>query len=100
MLTALGGPLIEPDHCSRHSGQLEECVRAERCSIHDLLGDLADYVGSFLNQTTLQSILDNEHSLTLKPLETRLEQAADSGKKREHKVAPSDHNPDAINPSN
>jgi Rrf2 family iron-sulfur cluster assembly transcriptional regulator len=96
VLTALGGPLIEPDHCSRHSGQLEECVRAERCSIHDLLGDLASYVSSFLTQTTLQSILDNEHSLELKPLEKRLRPAADSQGKQEQEVAPSDRNSDAM----
>jgi len=100
VLTALGGPLIEPDHCSRHSGQLDECVRSERCSIHDLLGDLANYVGSFLSQTTLQSILDNEYSLSLKSLETQIGQAAGRQGKREQKVAPTDHNPDAIKLSN
>ena len=100
VLTVLGGPLIEPDHCSRHSGQLEECVRAERCSIHALLGDLANYVGDFLSQTTLQSILDNEYSLSLKSLETRLAPKADSPEKREQKVSSSDGNSDALKLSN
>jgi Rrf2 family protein len=26
VLVALGGPLIDPRHCQRHSGQLEQCV--------------------------------------------------------------------------
>jgi Rrf2 family iron-sulfur cluster assembly transcriptional regulator len=59
VLTALDGPLVAPDHCSRFSGQLEKCIHGERCSVHDVLGDLAGYIGGFLERATLQQILDS-----------------------------------------
>ncbi|MCK4632305.1 MAG: Rrf2 family transcriptional regulator, partial [candidate division Zixibacteria bacterium] len=60
VLTALGGPLIDPDHCAKSSGQQEICIHLSNCSIHHVLAGLAGYVGTFLSHTMLQSILDNE----------------------------------------
>jgi len=57
VLTALGGPLIDPDHCQKYSGQLDECVHFANCSVHDVLGGLAGFVQDFLSKTTLQDIL-------------------------------------------
>jgi Rrf2 family protein len=56
VLTALGGPMIDPKHCSRFTGQKDQCVHNEKCSIHDVLGGLAGYVQTFLSRTTLQDL--------------------------------------------
>ena len=58
VMVALGGPLIDPDHCSKRTGQLETCVHGTKCSVHDILGGLAGYVESFLKQTSLQDLVD------------------------------------------
>ena len=57
VLTALGGPMIDPKHCSRFTGQKDQCVHTEKCSIHDVLGGLAGYVQTFLSRTTLQDLI-------------------------------------------
>jgi len=69
VLTALDGPLIEPEHCRRFSGQLEECIHTEKCSIHNVLGDLAEYLSDFLGKMTLKDILENDSRENLKPIE-------------------------------
>jgi DNA-binding IscR family transcriptional regulator len=56
VLVALGGPLIDPAHCQRHSGQLEQCIHIQNCSVHDVLGGLAGYIQDFLTDTTLQDL--------------------------------------------
>mgnify|MGYP001081745134 CR=1 FL=1 len=57
VLTALGGPMIDPKHCSRFSGQKDQCVHTDNCSIHDVLGGLAGYVQMFLSRTTLRDLI-------------------------------------------
>ena len=66
VLTALGGPLVEPHHCSRYTGNLKECVHIERCSVHDILDSLADYVQQFLIDTTLEDIINENKTAYLK----------------------------------
>lgn len=66
VLTALGGPLVEPHHCSRYTGNLKECVHIERCSVHDILDSLADYVQQFLIDTSLEDILNENKTAYLK----------------------------------
>jgi Rrf2 family iron-sulfur cluster assembly transcriptional regulator len=56
VLVVLGGPLIDPAHCQKHTGQLDQCIHLENCSVHDVLGGLAGYVKEFLSQTTLQDL--------------------------------------------
>ena len=60
VLTSLGGPFIDPQHCQKHSGQLEECVHADNCSVHDVLGGIAGYLQGFLSQTTLADLVERE----------------------------------------
>jgi Rrf2 family transcriptional regulator, iron-sulfur cluster assembly transcription factor len=88
VLTALGGPMIDPQHCSRYTGQLNQCIHTDKCSIHDILGGLAGYVQSFLSGTTVQDLLSNESALPLKrkgnlveisPLALEQELDADNG---------------------
>jgi Rrf2 family iron-sulfur cluster assembly transcriptional regulator len=69
VLFVLGGPLIDPAHCQKHSGQLDQCIHLENCSVHDVLGGLAGYVKEFLSRTTLQDLAVNQPvSSPLKPL--------------------------------
>lgn len=60
VLTALGGPLVEPHHCTKYTGNQQECVHIDHCSVHDILDRLADYVEQFLNDTTLEDILKSK----------------------------------------
>ena len=57
-VTTLGGPLLDPDHCSRYTGLLEKCVHFECCSVRYILGGLAESVAEFLSQTTLKDIIE------------------------------------------
>ena len=56
VLVSLGGPLIDPRHCQRHSGILDQCIHIENCSVQDVLGGLAGYIQEFLVDTTLQDL--------------------------------------------
>lgn len=56
VLVALGGPLIDPNHCENHAGQLEQCVHRDACSVQDVLGGLAGYVQEFLTDTSIQDM--------------------------------------------
>jgi len=56
ILTVLGGPLVDPDHCQRHSGILQECVHTRDCSVQDVLGGLAGYISEFLYSTSLYEL--------------------------------------------
>lgn len=66
VMTALGGPLIDPSHCQKYSGQKNECVHIGRCSISDVLGGLAGYVQTFLGQTSLEDLLNSEKAKALR----------------------------------
>ncbi len=67
VITGLGGPLIDPDHCLKRSGRLERCVHVSHCSVHDMLGGLAGYVAGFLGSTSLADIISG----TLPPAANR-----------------------------
>ncbi len=64
VLEVLGGPLIDPAHCQKHSGQLDQCIHLENCSVHDVLGSLAGYVREFLSRMTLQDLAQGQSLLT------------------------------------
>jgi Rrf2 family protein len=67
IITAIGGPMIEPDHCRRFSGHMEECVHMDNCSVHEILGGLAGYVRQFLSRTSLQDLISRERSDNNRP---------------------------------
>jgi Rrf2 family protein len=60
VMTSLGGPLIDPEHCQRHSGLREECIHINKCSVHDILGGLAGYLQAFLTRTTLEDLVHGD----------------------------------------
>lgn len=62
VLTALGGPLIDPDHCTKFTGQRDECVHVESCSVHGVLDSLASLIATTLGQTTLASMIKQDSS--------------------------------------
>ena len=82
VLTALGGPLIDPDHCTKFTGQMDECVHFESCSVHGVLDSLAGMIASTLGQTTLASLIKqdssgcaNETTISVESLTDGIEQA-------------------------
>jgi Rrf2 family iron-sulfur cluster assembly transcriptional regulator len=91
VITALGGPLIAPNHCARFTGQLGRCVHTNNCSVHEVLDGLADYMGELLSGTTLQDLINSEkagigkrkgsHSLTTALLSNKMERQTGNGRK-------------------
>lgn len=58
VITALGGPLIDSDHCHKFSGQLDTCVHTANCSVHYTLVGLSRLIGKFLSGVTLADVLN------------------------------------------
>ncbi len=67
VITALGGPLIDPNHCDKFSGQLDKCIHTDNCSVQYTLAGLSKIVGQFLTSSTLEDILNgsNFNDITL-----------------------------------
>lgn len=55
---ALGGPLMDVDHCERHTGLLDECVHLDNCSIYNVYSGLIGYITEYLQSTTLADMID------------------------------------------
>ncbi len=72
VLTSLGGPLIDPNHCEKHTGQLNQCVHHENCSVHDVLGGLAGYVQEFLSSTSLADVLGGDKNKVVQVQESEV----------------------------
>ncbi len=60
VITSLGGPVINPDHCKKYTGQMDKCVHIENCSVHEVLGGLAGYIRHFLSQTTIEDLISGK----------------------------------------
>lgn len=58
IITSLGGPIIDPDHCEKFTGQMPACVHLDNCSVHEILGGLAGYIQLFLSSTTLADLIN------------------------------------------
>lgn len=72
VITALGGPLIDPNHCRRYSGSLDKCIHTENCSVHYTLVGLSRLVGEFLSQTSLQEILNGLDLENFRTIESKV----------------------------
>jgi Rrf2 family protein len=71
VITKLGGPLLDPDHCTKRTGQLEQCVHTDKCSVHDILGSLAGKIAGFLAGTTLNDLIEKERLMVLPRIDRR-----------------------------
>ena len=79
VLTALGGPIIEPDHCKKYTGQLAECVHGDHCSVQQVFCGLAGYVKDILAKTSLGDLIDGRHlGFTGKSDDTAMQSRSDS----------------------
>ncbi|MEW5995724.1 MAG: Rrf2 family transcriptional regulator [Candidatus Zixiibacteriota bacterium] len=58
IITTLGGPLLDPEHCTRYTGQLDLCVHMGNCSVHEVLDGLAGYLSEVLSGTSLADIAE------------------------------------------
>ncbi|MFH1372223.1 MAG: Rrf2 family transcriptional regulator [bacterium] len=67
VITALGGPLISPDHCSRFTGQMNQCVHTGNCSVHEILDSLAGNLSEWLAGTTLQDLIKHKRPDSSRP---------------------------------
>lgn len=60
VIVCLGGPLVDTDYCTRHSGNNDNCVHMGNCSIQNMLGGLSGIINETLSAMTLQDMLDND----------------------------------------
>lgn len=72
VLTSLGGPLIDPEHCQKYTGQREQCVHTGECSVHDVLGGLAGYIQEFLSATNLQDLIVGHSTAAIRQVDGRI----------------------------
>jgi Rrf2 family protein len=57
VITALGGPLVDPGHCRRFGGNRDSCIHVGDCTLHDVLGGLSGVISEFLLSTTLNDMI-------------------------------------------
>lgn len=57
VIAALGGPLVDPAHCKKFGGNMDECIHSGNCSLHDMLGGLSGMIREFLTGTTVEDLL-------------------------------------------
>jgi DNA-binding IscR family transcriptional regulator len=57
VITALGGPLVDPAHCRRFGGNRDSCIHVGDCTLHDVLGGLSGVISEFLLSTTLNDMI-------------------------------------------
>ena len=66
VVTSLGGPLIDPDHCRKRTGQRDHCVHGLDCVVREVLGGVAEYIRNYLSAITLQDMIER----VIPPVET------------------------------
>jgi Rrf2 family protein len=64
VLGALGQVDLGKDLCKRFTGTASECVHYGDCGIRPVWGILTRYIYGFLNQLTLEQLLQNEATVT------------------------------------
>lgn len=72
VITALGGPLIDPGHCTKYTGQMEQCVHRDNCSIIYVLSGVAGYIGDYLATTTLVDVLQGNILDRIKKIQSKV----------------------------
>ena len=72
VLTALGGPLIDPNHCNKFSGQLEKCIHTDNCYVQYTFAGLSKIVGEFLSSSTLADIVNGQNKIDFTQIESKV----------------------------
>lgn len=83
VLTTLGGPMLDPDHCTKFTGQLDVCVHGVDCSVHHVLGSLAGLIESTLKQTTIADLVFQGPGPRYEPMPIAIESLS---KKTSHRL--------------
>lgn len=78
VVTALGGPLIDSDHCSRFAGTKDQCVHKGNCTVHDMLDGLAGYMEAILRTMSLHDMITKENVIhaSIRPIPSTTTMAA------------------------
>ncbi len=64
VIRALGMVQTTEHICSSFTGQEDACVHFRDCGIRSVWSGLTNYIQSFLDQTTLASLLENEYTVS------------------------------------
>ena len=64
VVRALGNMESTNHICTVYTGQRDACVHFSDCGIRSVWSGLTTYIQSFLDQTTLASLLDNEYTVS------------------------------------
>ena len=60
------GTMENTDHiCHQYTGQQKECVHFTDCGIRSVWSGLTTYIQRFLDETTIESLLDNEYNVAV-----------------------------------
>ena len=63
-MRALGTVQTPSKICGQFTGQEQSCVHFSDCGIRSVWSGLTTYIQSFLDQTTLASLLENEYTVS------------------------------------
>ncbi|BBO23591.1 MAG: Rrf2 family transcriptional regulator [Fimbriimonadaceae bacterium] len=66
---ALGGRLIEPNFCARHSGLSHRCIHEGDCAVQFVFAEVQEAVDRVLQNRTLADVLDVSNRSKLKMVE-------------------------------
>ena len=64
VIRALGGVQTTDHICHAYTGKRDACVHFNDCGIRSVWSGLTTYIQSFLDQTSLASLLDNEYAVS------------------------------------
>ena len=64
VVRALGGMQTTDHICHAYTGQQDACVHFSNCGIRSVWSGLTTYIQSFLDQTTLASLLGSEYAVS------------------------------------
>ena len=64
VVRALGRVQTIEHICTVFTGNLDACVRFSNCGIRSVWAGLTSYIQSFLDQTTLESLLESEYTVS------------------------------------
>lgn len=58
---ALGGPLYDSGHCDRYTGDQDNCVHLEDCTVRRMWRGFSDMISAFLGKLTLADLAEGDY---------------------------------------